>query len=198
MAKGQSQRKYKGIRSIGALVLGAAGFTITTLAGCIQVPEQTPYPPLHTMLDSNESMVRLYCAPVPGYKEIATHPWFVVKRSGEDHFDRWEIAAFSGQFRYELAIRADGVYGNIYKNIAGPDEFFGAAGWVQAELRGPDADPIIDFIESQSPHYPCRFTYTLFPGPNSNSYAQWVLDHTGWDAQLPPTAIGMDYVPDCP
>lgn len=176
-----------------AVLLGLA----TVASGCIQVPDQQEYAPLYTLLDDSESIVRLYCAPVPGYEDIATHPWFVVKRAGADHFDRWEIASFSDRYRYELAIRADGVYGNIYNNIAGPDEFFGRAGWVQAELRGPGAEPIIDFIQTQSPHYPCRNTYTLFPGPNSNTYAQWVLDQTGWDAQLPESAIGREMTPDC-
>ena len=180
--------------------LGAGGIAVVAmlLAGCVEIPSESPYPPLYTLLDSNEPIVRLYLAPVLGADEIATHPWFAMKRAGADHFDRWEVISDDLASAYELRVFADGIYGYVINNLIGPDEYPGGRAWVAAEIVGPEADAIIDFIETQSPHYPCRHRYEYFPGPNSNTYARWVLDQTGWNVTLPPSAIGQDFVPDCP
>jgi hypothetical protein len=69
----------------------------------------------------------------------------------------------------------------------------GAGGtYLIAERVGPDAEPVVDYIERQAPAYPCRKGYVLLPGPNSNSFVKWMLRHAGWDLELPPAALGWD------
>ncbi len=62
--------------------------------------------------------------------------------------------------------------------------------YVVAEVIGADAEAIIASVAGESPAYECRDTYTVFPGPNSNTYTQLVLDSTAWNVTLPPSAIG--------
>jgi hypothetical protein len=67
---------------------------------------------------------------------------------------------------------------------------------VIAEVLGSEAEPLIDCIERVAAEYPCRDYYVFYPGPNSDSYTQWVLNQCGWDVQLPADVIGKDVA--CP
>lgn len=160
------------------LLFGAAA----PILGCGAAPDQSSFAALAALTESDLAIARLYAAPVPGIGLFASHPWFVVKRAESRGFDRWEVWPEAGE-----------PYGYVRQNLfpAEGDVISDGANII-AELQGAAAEPVVDFIYSQSPSYPCRDTYVLFPGPNSSSYAQWVLEGTGWSATLPPTAIGKD------
>ena len=176
---------------------GVVGFCVATLVslmvtapGCmggVPVPDQSQFAPLEELSSNGLAVVRLYVAPLPGLEAIATHPWFVVKRADSTTFHRWEVLE-----------RLAGPYGFVREDALLPTSDVGAGGvCVLAELIGPEAEPVVAFIEERSPVYPCRYHYAYFPGPNSNTYAQWVLDHTGWPVLLPPTAIGKEVTALC-
>ena len=63
-------------------------------------------------------------------------------------------------------------------------------------IEGDDdslAKNMTDFIESSASHYPCLNEYQL-AGPNSNSYAQWIIDKFPEAKMcLPWNAIGKNY-----
>jgi|CXWL01.1.fsa_nt_gi hypothetical protein len=146
----------------------------------------TALEPLAKLRSLDEAVVRLYAAPIPNVTSYAVHPWFVIKKAAGHTLDRWEV--------WQIG---DAPFGYVRKNQGAPEEGVGAGGvFVVAELRGDDAEKIIQFIESQSPSYPCRNSYS-FLGPNSNTYAQWVLNETGWRVALPPGAIGCWAVGVC-
>lgn len=156
---------------------------------CAWSPEtdQSQFAPLSELARSRQAVVRLYSAPIPGLEAIATHPWFVVKAAGATRFDRWELLSDAG-----------GPYGHVRKNRMAPESGVGAGGvFIVGELIGAEAEPVVEFIEAQSPTYTCRDTY-FFLGPNSNTYAQWILDQTGWRLTMPASAIGAGASPDCP
>ncbi|MBN2562140.1 MAG: DUF3750 domain-containing protein [Phycisphaerae bacterium] len=160
---------------------------VVTIGGCYgPVPDQSQFAPLGSLADGGLAVVRLYAAPIHPIELIATHPWFVVKRADETTFDRWEVQPWARE-----------PYGHVLLNDRSATEDLDPDAYVVAELIGEQAEAVIDFIEMQSPHYPCQDTYVLVPGPNSNSYAQWVLDNTGWAVALPCTAIGKDVPADC-
>lgn len=150
-------------------------------------PDQSQFARLETLATSDQAVARLYAAPLAGVESVAVHPWFVVKRAGASEFERWEVWPV-------LALP----YGHVRKNRIPPEADAGAGGvFVVAELIGQPAEPVAQFVQSQSPNYPCRFLYVLLPGPNSSSYAQWILDNTYWNAALPPNAIGRHVPADC-
>ena len=63
------------------------------------------------------------------------------------------------------------------------------------ELRGVAAIPVIERIEAAVAAYPYDATYRVWPGPNSNTFTAFVLrEAPELRVDLPPTAIGKDYL----
>jgi hypothetical protein len=160
-------------------------------AGCVDFfpyPDQSAFAPLETLAESGLAMARIYAAPLPLTEGIATHLWFVVKPSDSNRFERWEVW-----------FQAAEPYGFVRKDLFPPEQDLGATGpRALAELLGAEAESVVEFIRNRSPDYPCKDTYVLLPGPNSSTYLQWVLDNTGWQADLPPTAVGANAPLNCP
>ncbi len=149
------------------------------------VPSQANYEPLEYHAQRNEAFVRLYAAPIP-YVPFAIHCWYVIKQTDDPHFHRWELWQSPG-----------GPHGHVRLNLMEPTGDVGAGGtYIIAELSGPQAEKVAAFIQEASPEYPYRHEYTAFPGPNSNTYIQWVLDRTGWDVDLAWRAIGHSFTVD--
>lgn len=162
-------------------------------AGCgafgpFDIPDQSQFAPLAEVASTDRPFVRLYGNEINPIELIAIHLSFVVKSSGSARLQMWELQP--GE---------DGPYGHIRftdsVDVARP-EFFNRA-FVIAEVFDARAQAIGEFIQSQSPQYPCRNFYALF-GPNSDTYAAWVLQQTGWDVPLSPRAIGKDAAVNCP
>ncbi len=155
--------------------------------GCtslVDVPDQSRFEDLEALAQSDEAVVRVYVAPVRVLDFLATHAWFVVKTADEHAFTRWEVSHRWGE-----------PYGYVRMNFREPEADVGAGGaFILTELMGEEAARVVEFINNESPLYPCRDLYLYYPGPNSNTYMQWVLDQTGWDVTLPSTSIGQ-YTP---
>jgi hypothetical protein len=160
------------------------------LGGCISfvdIPNQSEFAPLDMLAEADQAVVRLYIAPTWFLGGLATHPWFLVKAGDARTFDRWEVTHL-----------AAAPHGYVHKDLHEPEETIGTdSSYVFAELVGEEAAAVVQFITSESPLYPCRNRYLFYPGPNSNTYARWVLDQTGWDVKLPLTAIGQELVDLC-
>ena len=64
-----------------------------------------------------------------------------------------------------------------------------------SDLRGEGVDAVIDRIEEAVASYPYPDKYRVWPGPNSNTFVAWLLRNAPEvRADLPPTAIGKDYL----
>jgi hypothetical protein len=77
-----------------------------------------------------------------------------------------------------------------------PDRYwFGNKPKIIAELRGDSVDDVIDRIDTAARAYPYKNTYTVWPGPNSNTFVAW-LGRAAPELKLdlPPTAIGKDWL----
>jgi len=163
-------------------MLSASGVVVGMFGACAAsyVPDQSKFEAIDAFRARDEAGVRLYAATVPWTAGTAIHAWFVVKHHGSRDIDRWEVWQTAG-----------GPHGHVRHNLMGPTRDVGAGGvHVLAELRGAEAERVIEFIETQSPGYPARQKYHYVPGPNSNSYVQWVLTGSRWEVSLPPTAVG--------
>jgi Protein of unknown function (DUF3750) len=80
----------------------------------------------------------------------------------------------------------------------GPDErWFGAAPELLAERRGAAAEALIARIDRAAREYPYAAEYSVWPGPNSNTFTAWIARAVPeLEIDLPPTAIGKDYLRD--
>ena len=84
------------------------------------------------------------------------------------------------------------------KRLGNPDaEWFSNPPQLLVDRRGPGVDALIDRIEAAVAAYPYAAEYRTLPGPNSNTFTAFVgrqVPDLGLD--LPPTAIGKDFLAD--
>jgi hypothetical protein len=82
----------------------------------------------------------------------------------------------------------------VVRNRA-PDHWFHAKGELYAEKRGEGVDDLIRRIDKAVQEYPYAKRYTLWPGPNSNTFTAWIARAVPeLEVDLPATAIGKDYI----
>ena len=85
----------------------------------------------------------------------------------------------------------------IRVNRTGPDNYwFGSRPDLLVNLRGEGVDALIAKVEAAVEAYPYQDTYRTWPGPNSNTFTAYIgraVPELRLD--LPPTAIGKDYLP---
>ena len=73
--------------------------------------------------------------------------------------------------------------------------WFGSEAQLYADKRGTGVDDLIKRIDKAARAYPYANTYTLWPGPNSNTFTAWVARQVPeLQVDLPATAVGKDYI----
>jgi len=85
---------------------------------------------------------------------------------------------------------------SVVSQSGDPDRnWYGARPEVLREIRGPAAQALIPQIAAAVRDYPHAREYVLWPGPNSNTFIAHVARAVpGLGVDLPPTAIGKDYL----
>ncbi|AKI01089.1 Protein of unknown function (DUF3750) [Hoeflea sp. IMCC20628] len=114
---------------------------------------------------------------------LAVHSWIVTKAENE-RYTRYDKVGWGSPIRTN-AYPADGRW---YSNV--PE--------ILIELHGEDATRLIPKIEAAVKAYPFaeRGDYTIWPGPNSNSFVSHVLRNVPeLGITLPPEAVGRDFRP---
>ncbi len=142
-----------------------------------------PDPALHS-----EAIVQVYAARAYSWRGVfGVHTWIAVKPSAALEFTVYEVIGWRvrrGQPALAVSNRpADG-------------RWFGNTPTVIADLRGDGVDDVIKRIDAVAKSYPFMDKYRLWPGPNSNTFTAHVaraIPELRLD--LPPTAIGKDYLP---
>lgn len=144
------------------------------------LPDPTSHP---------EPLVRVFVARTWGWKAaFAVHSWIVVKPAGARAYERWDVVGW-GVDRGLPAVR---------RNIRPADgHWAGSPPEIVAALDGPLAEAAIPKLQAAIAGYPHGHEYRLWPGPNSNSFVAYLLRTVPeLAAELPPTAIGKDYLVD--
>lgn len=98
--------------------------------------------------------------------------------------------------RYDVVGWGDPVRRDAY---AADAFWYGNKPYVVKDIAGPAAEALIPEVEAAITRYPHagRGTYAVWPGPNSNSFVAWVVRNTkGFAVELPPVAVGKDYLGD--
>ena len=130
-----------------------------------------------------EALIRVYAARTVRWRGIfAVHTWIVVKERDASRYSRYDYTAWGDP------IRVDG--------FAADGRWFGATPEAVIAVNGEDAERLIPRIRAVIENYRFRSygDYNPWPGPNSNTFVQAVLNAVPeLNAVLPPTAIGKDY-----
>ena len=133
--------------------------------------------------------VELRAAKIPGLAGIiADHYWLLILRSVEEKHDqtcdRWEVWQHSDQ--------NDSCWGHLHKNLLTP---FQGVGNGKSRLikrwMNDEALSIAKRIEASPRTYPFTKKYRYWPGPNSNTYAQWIVSDK---MKLSIRAIGKNFL----
>jgi hypothetical protein len=135
-----------------------------------------------------EAVLQVYAARTVGWKGVlGVHTWIALKRSGAPAYTRYEVIGW-GVSRGLPAVRV---------NRTGPDNhWFGSRPDLLVDRRGEGVDALIDRVEAAIAAYPYPATYRTWPGPNSNTFTAFVARAVpDLRLDLPPTAIGKDFLP---
>ncbi len=136
-----------------------------------------------------EPLILVYGARAYNWRgAFGIHTWIATKRRNASRYRVYQVIGW-----------------NLYRGRSvvsvshGPPDFlwYNARPDLLLERRGPGVDALIDRIETAVAAYPYPREYRVWPGPNSNTFTAFVarqVPELGLD--LPPTAIGKDYLTD--
>lgn len=137
----------------------------------------------------DEAIVQVYASRAFGWRgAFADHTWLAAKPAGAQHYTRYEVIGWLARS------------GRPVVSISGgraPDaEWYGAAPRLVRDVRGAEAQAVIGKLAQAVADYPFANAYSVWPGPNSNTF----VAHLGraipeLRLTLPSTAIGKDYLP---
>jgi hypothetical protein len=134
-----------------------------------------------------EAVVQVYAARTVGVRGLfGVHSWIAVKPANAKAYTVYEVIGW--KLRWDdtaVSVRA-----------RAPDaRWFGNDPELLADVRGAAAEPLIPRIARAAQTYPYGDEYSAWPGPNSNTFTAWVTRAVPeLEVDLPPTAIGKDYL----
>lgn len=148
------------------------------------------------LINKNKYQVFLLVTKVFRPYQFAVHSWIMTSNKGKlkrwDVFDvknrkgkKWGYVYLNGKELWEG--------GNIYEDKEYPkydSKVIGIIGGGKNSL----AQKIIQFTDKHAKDYPMRDKYVRYPGPNSNTFTQWILNRfpeANW--KLPWNAFGKNY-----
>jgi hypothetical protein len=134
-----------------------------------------------------QTVVQLRLATLPAIlRPIAVHHWFVVFDPEAETADRWEV--------WQHRDVGGESWGHLHRNLMYPDRRVGGGPTCTvAEWRGEEAHRLRQVLEAPE-EYPFQQVYRYWPGPNSNTYAAWVLDRAALLHDFDPRGVGKDYL----
>jgi len=115
---------------------------------------------------------------------FAVHYWFVVfEPGGACH--RWEV--------WQTKNAGGTSIGHVHCDLKSPDAGVGGGpARIAAQWSGEQAARIGKVLEKAN-SYPHCHRYLPWPGPNSNTFAAWVLREAGVAHELPWRALGRRF-----
>ena len=136
--------------------------------------------------ESEEAAVYVFSAMTGGLKgAVASHAWIVTKEKGAKSYTRYDKVGWGTPIR---------------RNHRPPDGYwYSNPPEIVVSVKGAGAELLIPKVEKAIAAYPYSETggYTIWPGPNSNTFVAHVLRTVPeLGAVLPPHAVGRDYLPD--
>ncbi len=133
------------------------------------------------------AIVRVYGADVWGVRgRFAIHTWVATKKTSESKFTIHEVIGWK--------LRRNGTALSVSRG--NPNRpWFKSPAILLHEITGSEAKALIPAIRQAVYDYPYAEIYTMWPGPNSNSFTQWVaLTVPELGLELPMKAIGKSWM----
>lgn len=175
------------VAGLALLVLAAGCASLTNqLRGDWRTASHEPVGSAPDPVAMREAVVQVYAARAFSWRGVfGVHTWVAVKPAGAAAYTVYEVIGW--RLRYRDSVVA------IHERA--PDaRWYGAAPELLADRRGPAAGVLIPRIDAAARAYPWAGEYTVWPGPNSNTFTAWITRAVPeLNVDWPPTAIGKDY-----
>lgn len=139
--------------------------------------------------DQKESVIHVLGARAYSWRGyFGIHPWIAWKKSGETEYT---VAQVVGWY-----LRGRGTSVSVDTDL--PDRrWFGNKPTVYQTIKGDQADKVIEHVKKLITKYPKAKVYRVWPGPNSNTFVDYIIRNTKeLTVELPPHSIGKDFLPD--
>ena len=137
--------------------------------------------------DFTGAVVQIYGADVWGWRgKFAIHTWLAVKANGAEDYTIYQVIGWRLRRGRPVVSVSTG-------DPATP--WFGSPPILLHDVRGAEAEALIDRVEEAVRNYPYANEYKMWPGPNSNSFTAWVgLEVPELELDLPAKAIGQAWM----
>lgn len=137
--------------------------------------------------EDDRAIIEFYAADAFSWRGwFAVHPWVAIKTQNAVKYDVYEVIGWQVK-RGLPAIRQH--------QTSTPDRYwYGSKPELLLSIKGEQASLLIPKIQAAIALYPWANEYSVFPGPNSNTFIAWIgLQVPELELQLPFSAIGSGY-----
>ena len=129
------------------------------------------------LIKKDQYQIFIFSSPVPLPFSIAAHSWIVINIKG--NLKRWEILFWPNQCKTS--------WEHLHLNVKLPWEGWEVLPFLKLNFsskligkiegkKGSLAEKMTSWIDKNAKIYPYSVKYHAFPGPNSNTFIQWILN----------------------
>jgi len=185
-------RKRTLVLLILAVIVGMAAFQVHKNRASARDWRTASFEPVGLAPDPanvREPVIQVYAARAWGWRGyFGVHSWVAVKPQDADNFTVYEVIGW--RLRW-------GDSAVVIRQRDADSRWFGNVPELLSDIRGPGVGALINKVDAAAHTYPYAQKYTVWPGPNSNTFIAHILREVPeLKVDLPPTAIGKDYIPD--
>ena len=177
------RRKFiVGLLVVSISIIAIGGLSAHFLEPTVVGPPVAPDPAVY-----QDAVVQVYGADVWGFRgRFAIHTWIATKGVGEHTYNIYQVVGWQ--------LRRSGTSVSVEQGM--PDRpWFRSPPLLLHELKGVSARPLVNQIAQAVADYPFEDQYVMWPGPNSNSFTEWVARRVpDLELQLPAKAIGKSWM----
>ena len=135
-----------------------------------------------------DAVIQIYAARAWSWRgHLAVHTWIATKAADAESYEVHQVVGFRARRGLPVITSEAGL----------PDRrWYGNVPQLLVDLRGDEAAALLPRVLAAVREYPYPDSYTLWPGPNSNTFTAHVgraVPELG--LVMPVTAIGKDYLP---
>jgi hypothetical protein len=137
--------------------------------------------------EDSRAIIEFYAADAFSWRGwFAVHPWIAIKDKNAKEYSVYEVIGWQVR-QGKSAIRQ-------YETPTPDRYWYGSKPELLLSIKGGEASTLIPKVLAAIALYPWVNEYSVFPGPNSNTFVAWVgLQVPELGLELPLSAIGSGY-----
>lgn len=135
------------------------------------------------------AVIQIYAARTFGWRgTLAVHTWISTKAANAESYTVHHVVGWRSRRNLPVVVSATDLPDRVW---------YGNVPTVLVDIRGEQAELLMPKLLDAVSSYPFTGKYVMWPGPNSNTFTAYVGRQVPeLQLDLPPTAIGKDYLSD--